>query len=102
MCVLVRGFDFCFRSVLGLLGSDSKILIDFGLCNPVLRPSIAKPSVSIHLATAPRNDFANPVTKPNANCKNYDTWEHLRVYTPHVDRRFKSSAITLIGAKFPL
>ena len=82
-----------------LLGNDCKILIDFVWFETIFRPSIPKPSVSIHFPTAPRNNFANPVTKPNANCKNYDTWEHLRIYTPRVVRRFKSSAI---GAKIPL
>ena len=103
ICVLVRNLGVRLGTWPRLLlGSNRKILIDFVWFETIFRSSIPKPSISIHFPTAPRNDFANPVTKANANCKNYDTWQHLRVYTPRVERRFKSSAITLIGAKFPL
>jgi hypothetical protein len=53
--------------------------------------------------TAPRNYFANPVPKGNANDKNQNPWPHVRENTPWLGFPFKSCEITLIRRiKFPL
>jgi hypothetical protein len=68
--VLVRGFDVCFWGQLRVLPGSNCGIIDFVLRKTILKPSIPKPSVSIHFATASRDYFANPVPEGNANYKN--------------------------------
>jgi hypothetical protein len=100
----VRGLGVCFcRKLRLLLGSDCKILIDFVWCDTILKPSIPNASLAKVLVTAPRNYFANPVPKGNANDKNQNPWPHVRENTPWLGFPFKSCEITLIRRiKFPL
>jgi hypothetical protein len=59
--ILVCGFDVCFRRQIP--GGNQNIFVD----KTIFRPSIPKPSVSIHFSTAARDKFANPKSKGNAN-----------------------------------